>query len=314
VNRNDFNLPPTVIAKPLAATKPKKADSKKPKQPKKTKSENGSTGGTYSDDTPRDFARLMRRIAPPKPEEPPGKPQGRKRKRGESSGEGGNNKDKIAKSQGPKILPGERMSDFAARVDQALPLSGISRKAGNSLSKSSDAAIRKLRETRQTKHEKKLRRLQDGWRKDEERIREKEAEAREELEERQEEINELLKGWKEEAGGGIGKKKKKGSGMKKKKKTKRNNKAPAAGEDASGTDDDESESDDDPWAKLNKKATAKPANPFEVVQAPPTNLVKPKEKFKVHGMGGAKVDVANVPAAAGSLRARGRVSWSNTGR
>jgi hypothetical protein len=56
---------------------------------------------------------------------------------------------------------------------------------------------------------------------------------------------------------------------------------------------------------LNRKAReTQPVNPFDVAKAPPTNLVKPKEKFKVRGMGGAKVDVADVPAAAGSLRRR----------
>lgn len=247
----------------------------------------------------------MRRIAPPKPAEEI-KPQGRKRKREDTR----ENKSKKldSKPDMPKILPGERMSDFAARVDQMLPLSGISKKGRNSLNKSEDAAIRKLRETRQTKHEKKLRRLQEGWRKDEERIREKEAEALEELEAQQEEINELLKEWREEAGGGIGVKKKNGKQQngasgKKKKKDKRHRKGHGS-EDGSGAEEDSDEDDDDPWAKLNKTRSAKPVNPFEVVQAPPTNLVKPKEKFKVHGMGGAKVDVANVPAAAGSLHRR----------
>lgn len=175
----------------------------------------------------------------------------------------------------PKILPGEKLSDYAARVDQALPLSGIKKS-----SKPASSDLPKLREERVTKHEKRLRRLQQEWREEEARIREREEEEREEKEAEYEEQLELWKQWEEEAG--KGKAKKKGRGSKKKK---------------GGTNDD-----DDPWAKLNERARAtRPVNPMDVVQAPP-QLTKPKEVFKVRG--GAKVDVANVPAAAGSLRRR----------
>lgn len=202
----------------------------------------------------------------------------KKRKRGETEGE----KDSSAAAI-PKILPGEKLSDFAARVDQALPLSGIKK----SRKPAPLPDLPKLREERLTKHEKRLRRLQQQWREEEARIREREEEERDEKEAEHEEELELWKQWEREAG--KGKKKKKTGKSKKRRK----------GNDPDTADDD---SDDDPWAKLNAQRAAKPANPFEVAQAPPQLSTKPKEVLKVRR--GAGVDVANVPAAAGSLRRR----------
>ena len=108
--------------------------------------------------------------------------------------------------------------------------------------------------------------------------------------------------WKEaQAEAGIVTKKKK-SQPKKKKKGKKKTK----GDDDDDADDFDDDDDDDPWAKLNtRERAAKPINPLEVVQAPPEALAKPREIFRVRrGVGGAQVDVANIPAAAGSLRRR----------
>jgi hypothetical protein len=199
----------------------------------------------------------------------------------------------------PKILPGERLSDFAARVDQALPLSGISKKSSHKPSGSHNLPA--IRDHRLTKHEKHLRRMQQQWREEEARLREREAEEQEEKEAEREEQLEVWKQWEREAG------KTKAKGQKKKKKGKKregpNDKASNHNQD-DDDDDDDDDDNDDPWAKLNERARARrPINPLEVAQAPP-QLVKPKEVFKVRGTGGAKVNVANVPAAAGSLRRR----------
>lgn len=187
-----------------------------------------------------------------------------------------------------KILPGEKLSDFAARVDQQMPLSSMNKSQGPGQS----VNLPKIREERITKHEKHLRKLQKGWREDEAKIREKEAEERELKEAENEDLNELWKEWQIEAG--KAKAKKKGPGAKKKKRK---------GDDGNDINDYD---DDDPWAKLNtRERAAKPVNPLEVVQAPPESLTKPREIFRVRrGVGGAEVDVANVPAAAGSLRRR----------
>ncbi|PGH06973.1 hypothetical protein GX51_02011 [Blastomyces parvus] len=327
-----FDLPPTKIAKPLPA-KDRDADSKESSKNQKHKPKKPAQD-PLKDDTPKAFLRMMSQFQKatsgtgprtrPNLEDDGTKPS-KKRRRGE--GEGGT---RIAKGTGmaskgagnsiksnskpqpsdplppsssiPKILPGERMSDFSARVDQALPLSGISRKSGSS-SISKDPALKNLREHRQTKHERRLLRLQREWREEEARIREREEGEREEREAEEEEVNDQWKAWEAEAG--LTKKTK--TANKKKKKKKKGGKIGAMGGDGSDanivTDDDDD--DDDPWAKLNRKAKAtQPANPLEVVQAPPELLTKPKEKFKVRGMGGAKVNVANVPSAAGSLRTR----------
>ena len=224
--------------------------------------------------------------------------EGRKRKRGANdSGNGptGQKKEKPAstedkgtaapKTETPKILPGEKLSDFAARVDRELPLADMKKSA-----KPNASGLEDIREGKQTKHEKRLRRLQREWREEEATIREREEEEREEREANMEDELQLWKQWETEAGKN---KKKKGAAAKKNKR-----KNPGR----NGSDSDSEDDDPDPWAKLNKRdRTNRPINPFDVAQAPP-QLTKPKGKFKVRG--GAKVDVANVPAAVGSLRRR----------
>lgn len=168
-------------------------------------------------------------------------------------------------SQKPKILPGERMSDFAARVNQALPISGLSRKLKN---------VPGAPKERQTRLEKKIQRRIADWRADDAKIKDKEEEEKE-LQEEEEAENWVGGG--EEVVVNSGKRKKKGNG--------------------SGISRD----DDDPWAKL-KDAREKPKGIFDVVQAPPTFTKIPTEKFKMKN--GAKADVADVPRAAGSLMRR----------
>lgn len=223
----------------------------------------------------------------------------KKRKRGEDKDGASAPKSKPTASEPSeaaptlKILPGEKLSDFAARVDQAMPLSAMKKSQRTGQSEN----LPKIREERMTKHEKHLRKLQQGWRKEEARISAKEAEEREVREAENEEIEEM---WREaQAEVGIVIKKKKKTQPKKKKKGKKK------GDDDEGVDDVEDD-DDDPWAKLNtRERAAKPLNPLEVVQAPPESLAKPREVFRVRrGVGGAEVDVANIPTAAGSLRRR----------
>lgn len=166
-----------------------------------------------------------------------------------------------------KIMPGERLSEFAARVNQALPVSGLSRK-GNK--------VEGMKE-RQTKTEKRLHKMYAEWREEEAKRKEK----LEELQEQQEEEDE-----EQEAALGGQSIKFADSGRKAKRKR-------MVGE----VDEDE----EDPWAVLKSKREA-PKGLNDVVQAPPTMKVVPKEKFKVRN--GAKVNVANVPGAAGSLKRR----------
>lgn len=176
-----------------------------------------------------------------------------------------------------KIMPGESLSDFRQRVNQALPLSGISK---------SGKKTPGLGDHRVTKHERHLKRLQEGWRKEEARIREKEMEAAELAEEEQDELDAMWEDKTEDlptsAGG-------------KKKKAKKGKKRLVVGEV-----DDKGE---DEWEALRKKREdGKRKGLHDVVQEPPNFSRVPREIFKVKG--GAKVNVGNVPNAAGSLRKR----------
>lgn len=194
----------------------------------------------------------------------------------------------------PHILPGEKLSDFAARVDREMPLSVMKQSI-----KAAAPGAPKVREQRLTKHDKRLRRLQSQWREDEEKIQEREAIEREDREAEMEDQLDLWKQWETEAGKSKAKKKVAASQSQKKKKKNKGKSNDGAGSD----DDNDGDYDDsDPWAKLNKpERLNRSANLLDVVQAPP-QLTKPKEKFKVRG--GAKVNVDNVPAAMGSLRRR----------
>lgn len=268
-------------------TKPAFIDKKKapPPPPATSRKKNAK-----DDDTPKAFQRLMQyhttgKRAPSGLEtgEKKKKIENKKRKREDAEATDGSDKKpaptpskrgesgsaEIAKQEIPKILPGEKLSDFAARVDRSMPLS--------MMTKSNTPGQAKSREHKITRHEKHLRRLQDGWRAEDVKIREREQVEREERADEMEDQLELLKEWETEARGA--KAKKKGNVLKK------------------GTNAD----DADPWAKLKKRDKERLANPFDVVQAPP-QLKKPREIFKVRG--GAKVDVANVPNAVGSLRRR----------
>ncbi|KAJ5098160.1 hypothetical protein N7532_005161 [Penicillium argentinense] len=297
-----FDLPPSVIAKPL----PVREQQPKPNTGKKQPQDDGKKAaapaasrrkGAKEDDTPRAFRHLMQyqttgRRAPSGLETGEKKSNNKKRKRENADSKNELNKrptkpaktlseqnessGKDAKQALPKILPGEKLSDFAARVDRALPLSAMTKS-------STKPGSSKERDHKMTKHEKHLRRLQAGWREEEAKIREKEQEEREEREEEMEEQLELLRQWDLERRGG--KAKKKGAVPKKKR---------------SGNIGDVDD-DPDPWAKLKKRDKESQANPFDVAREPP-QLKKPREIFKVRG--GAKVDVANVPNAVGSLRRR----------
>ncbi|CAI7632082.1 unnamed protein product [Penicillium glandicola] len=303
-DKSHFDLPPSEIAKALPvrdAVKPKLGKNGKKLNKSQGKDQNQSANkapthrlkNVTEDDTPKAFRRLMQY-----------KETGRRAPSGLETGERTNKRKRNAtedaassskkparaetqqpkpagkeKTEMPKIMPGERLVEFSQRVDREMPLSQMTKSV-----KTSDAKNKE--QHKRTKHEKHLLRLQKGWREEDAKIREKEQEEREE---REDEMEVELRQWKEweiEAG----KKKKRPTAGKKNKK-----------KNANGDDSDSGDDDPDPWAKLKKRDEERKKNPFEVAKAPP-QLVKPREIFKVRG--GAKVDVANVPAAVGSLRRR----------
>lgn len=180
----------------------------------------------------------------------------------------------------PTIRPGERMSDFSARVDAALPVSGLINK---SIRGGKDPLGLKVG---RTKTEKRMHRMYDEWRAEEARIQEKKQEALELAEEEEMDEEDGHVKWKVDIDPEqTGTKKKKGKGKGKKRKM--------LGEVEDG--------DEDPWAKLKRDRGEVKAGLNDVVQAPPTFSKVPKEKFKVSG---ARVEVDNVPKASGSLRRR----------
>jgi len=172
----------------------------------------------------------------------------------------------------PKIMPGERLADYSARVDQALPIGGLARKG--------KVKVEGIKE-RRTKTEKRLHKMYDSW-------REEEARRKEKLEEQQEQEEEEEDERDAEMGG------KPAPLLPDGRKAKRRR---MIGEKA--------DDDGDPWAVLKTRRDA-PKGLHDVVQAPPSFKAVPKEKFKVRN--GAKVDVANIPTAAGSLKRREELS------
>ena len=172
--------------------------------------------------------------------------------------------EEVAHVEAPKIKPGERLRDFAARVDQALPVGGLARKGKTKIE---GLALKE----RQTKKEKKMHKMYAAWRVEE-------AKRKEKLEE-QEELEDEARDDMEASLGGQSLR-----FVNRERKARQNG-----------------EQDDDPWAGL-KARREQPKGLHDVVQAPPTFKAIPKEKFKVRN--GAKVDVADVPTAAGSLKRR----------
>lgn len=183
--------------------------------------------------------------------------------------------EKEEKAEMPTIRPREKLSDFSARVDAALPVAGLINKSGKN---GKDPLGLKVG---RTKTEKRMHRMYAEWRVEEAKIQERREEAREKAEEEMYDENGKVKiSWDDDADETAAGKKKKG----KKKQI--------------GEIDD---GNDDPWAELIKKRGEEKNKVSDVYQAPPTFTRIPKEKFKVRG---ARVDVEDVPKAAGSLRRR----------
>jgi hypothetical protein len=295
-----FDLPPTARATPLPVGKGRTAQTSARTKKRKI----AHVEGYGQDDTPKAFARLMafsaNGAAPAKPKKRSGLDDGlvqtKKQKRAAALAASSASNDqqqqqqqqqlaaKTAEAQAkaiPKIQPGESMAEFSQRVDAALPLAGISKTTKKITGGAPDRRI--------TKHEKRLKRLQAGWREEEARIRDKEDEARELAEEDDDEAAAL---WEDKTADlDADTNKLRPNGKKAKKKPKRKM--------VVGEVDDS----DDEWEKLQRRRDAqKQKGVHDVVSAPPTFTRVPREIFKVKN--GAKVNVDNVPASAGSLRKR----------
>ncbi|KAG6011165.1 hypothetical protein E4U54_008254 [Claviceps lovelessii] len=263
-DENVYDLSPSENALPLPVTASKRngkgkqpIEQPKTKRPRKDRKNNN--------DVPREFRRLMAFA------------QGKKTRSGLDNGE----TDKSRKSttqdnqvEAPRIRPGEDMRSFSARVDAALPISGLTTKT-----KTKDGKDSLGLKVHRTLKEKKMHKLYDQWRAEERKIQEQREEERDLAEEREMEndasgtfADSVSKDTAQLHGG---------------KKSRKRGKA---------------QNDDDPWRELLRKRNEAKIKLHDVALAPP-ELAHKKDRKQLQ-VGGAVVDVINIPKAAGSLRRR----------
>ncbi|KAI3321980.1 hypothetical protein HD806DRAFT_502452 [Xylariaceae sp. AK1471] len=275
-----FDLPPTQIAKPLPVKKPVQKENGQrstkgkaaPVQPPDNLKR--KRAATPKDDAPRAFKRLMAFASGKKPRsglDNGDHPRGAKGKKQSVTDQAKNSEPEVnptkATTAVPTIQPGERMSEFSARVDAALPLAGLVNK---SMKGNKDPLGGKVWRTHK---EKKMHKMYDEWREQERKIKEEreeelELEAEKELEEEESGVS-----WKLNIGQqASGKRKKKAKG-----------------------------DDEDPWAILRKKRGEARPGLHDVVLAPPEFTATPSQQLLVRG---AAVQVNDIPKAAGSLKRR----------
>lgn len=281
-----FDLPPQQIARPLPVKETAQKENGQRKAKLKTKANEASTqapndrkrkrAAAVKDDAPRAFKRLMAFANGKKPRsglDNGEEPRNAKRKKRadaqnteKSEADTGSAKPTKPASVIPTIQPGERMSEFSARVDAALPLAGLVNK---SMKGNTDPLGGKAWRTLK---EKKMHKMYDEWREQDRKRKEKleeelELEAAKELEDEENGVS-----WKLHA-------EPQGSGTRKKK----------------------SKDDEDPWAILKKKRGESRPGLHDVVKAPPEFTVKPSKQLLVRG---AAVQVKDIPKSAGSLKRR----------
>ncbi|KAI0472089.1 hypothetical protein GGR56DRAFT_656905 [Xylariaceae sp. FL0804] len=276
-DESTFDLPPSQIARSLPA-RDNGNGSKNGRKPTPGQPEDGrkrKRSLSTKDDAPRAFKRLMAYAGGKKPRsglDNGDEPAGKKKKKSTTDPVPSKASETNATSNIPTIQPGERISEFAARVDAALPLSGL---VDKSVKANKDPLGLK---PWQTKKEKKMHKMYDEWREQERKLKEKREEDLELQAEKELEDEENGVSWKLEQGRG------------RKKKGKRSK---YLGETA--------EADEDPWEELKKKRGETRAGLHDVVQAPPEFTAKPSRQLTVRG---AAVEVDGVPKAAGSLKRR----------
>lgn len=290
---HSIDLPPTVLAKPLPVSKSANANGvftselSNPRRENKKRKRNKDA----ADDTPKAFSRLMafrsgKKLPSGLDDGNSGPNAAKKRKRaagekkdGESTSDDKAKLEEPAQPEMPTIRVGESMSDFAARVDAALPVSGLINKTARG---GKDPLGLKV--TR-TKTEKRMHRMYDEWREQDRKIKEQREEALD-LAEMETVDDDGQVRWKDEIEGT-------GKSTGKKGKGKGKNKKKVRGEIDDGNDD--------PWEQLKRNRAEAKAGLHDVAQAPPTFSRVPKAKFRALG---ARVEVDDVPKASGSLRRR----------
>ncbi|KAH8159733.1 hypothetical protein CIB48_g8520 [Xylaria polymorpha] len=279
-DESTFDLPPTQIAKSLPVKKPGPKDDGQrgakgkgkgaPVQSDSKLKRKRVTGS--KDDAPRAFKRLMAYAGGKKPrsgldngDEPRGSKSKKRSATKETQLTEAKAETKPTTAAVPTIRPGERMSEFSARVDAALPLGGLVNK---SMKGNKDPLGLKVWRTNK---ERKMHKLYDEWREEERKLKEKhedelELEAERELEEEESGVS-----WKLNIG------------------TQRPGKRKKA------------KDDEDPWEILRKKRGEARPGLRDVAMAPPELTAKPSKQLLVRG---AAVQVNDIPKSAGSLKQR----------
>jgi hypothetical protein len=198
-----FDLPPTSLAKPLPAhQKPHepnirtlKAARRKPNTHRKL------NPPSTLDDTPKSFARLLAfqqgQCLRSGLDDGASKAKNKNRKRKRAPAPAPEQQPPSAASPAHpelRIHPTERLADFARRVDQSLPLHTHTHTANTTTTTPPAGKIPGLRPAPTTKHNKRLLRLQQGWREEAARRKAKRDAALEDLDEQREEEDLLWMG------------------------------------------------------------------------------------------------------------------------
>lgn len=277
--RYRFDLPPSQVARPLPVkaaffSKPEEDDKSKPLKRKREGGQN---------DMPRAFRRLMAYSGGKKPrsgldngDAPPAKSKKNKKNADQAPAEV--EAKAAAKPEVPTIRPGERMSEFAQRVDAALPLGGLISKSAKNGKDPVGVKVRRTRKERQ------MHKLYDEWREEERKIKEQRDEDAEVQAEKDLDEEEAGISWKANPGAQLapqGKKKKKGKRAK--------------------YLDEVAGREEDPWEELKRKRGESRPGLHDIAKAPPELKMKKPKKLTVRG---ATVAVDGIPKAAGSLRRR----------
>ncbi|CCU75058.1 hypothetical protein BGHDH14_bgh01706 [Blumeria hordei DH14] len=278
VDKSLTDLPPTLFADPLPAYNPTRgkatttsAVDKSRKTGKKRKRNHNN-----QDDTPKLFVSLLEFQKGKKL--PLGLDDGsRTKKTAKASSQGKAKPDcKVTtSSEVPVIRSGEKLSEFSARVDAALPVSGL---INNSAKRANDPLGLK---TKRTRMEKRMHKMYDEWRVEEAKRKEMRQEAAELIEEKESSVNGQMNMKSYVSTSATSAKVKKT----KRKKLQR----------------DASDSDEDPWAQIKRDRGEKKPGLHDLVQAPPAISIIPKEKFQARV---TSSNVENVPRGSGSLRRR----------
>ncbi|KAL2884784.1 hypothetical protein HOO65_090079 [Ceratocystis lukuohia] len=290
-----YDLPPDRVALPLPALSAKeRREVVEAKKKRKTPANDDAQHSRpqkkriaefSSNDAPRAFKRIMRlahkkqagTITTTAPQKPKLNRQAEAKKKAaakamEKAAAAELKKAEDSKVEVPKIQPGERLSDFAARVDQSIPVVGLANKMQKN---GKDVLGLKVHRTRK---EKKMHKLYDQWRAEERKIQSMRDEEAEKAAERDMDSgyrlmdNGIMDGFSYDSLRSTGPMDREdgegeGGGKKKKKKQKRGGGSKKA---------------EDPWAILLKKRGEGRVKLHDVAQAPPELNMKMDVKLKTY--------------------------------